>query len=173
MRERGQPLTILVADDDADDRDFIKRAWAKGRAVDDLRFVVDGEELTDYLHHLGKYSDAASSPRPGVILLDLNMPRKDGREALKEIKGDPELCHIPVIILTSSRTEEDISRSYKLGANSCIAKPVTFSALVAVLRVLGKYWIEIVDLPVEKMEAAEGIDSNVARDERRRGNGDY
>jgi CheY-like chemotaxis protein len=160
MRERGQPLTILVADDDADDCYFIKRAWAKSRAVNDLRFVVDGLELTDYLGRLGKYRDPASSPRPGVILLDLYMPRKDGREALREIKSNPELRPIPIVILTTSKAEEDMFRSYDRGANSYITKPVTFEALVDVLRVLGKYWIDIVDLPLDKMEAAEGDGCN-------------
>jgi CheY-like chemotaxis protein len=146
-----RPLTVLVADDDEDDRSFIKKAWNKGRAANDLRFVEDGEELTEYLNHSGRYIDPASAPRPAVILLDLNMPKKDGREALREIKANPELRQIPVIILTTSQADEDICRSYDLGANSYITKPVTFAALVDVLQVLGKYWIEIVDLPPEKI----------------------
>ena len=146
-----RPLTVLVADDDEDDRSFIKKAWSKGRAANDLRFVEDGEELTEYLNHSGRYIDPASAPRPAVILLDLNMPKKDGREALREIKANPELRQIPVIILTTSQADEDICRSYDLGANSYITKPVTFAALVEVLQVLGKYWIEIVDLPPEKI----------------------
>jgi CheY-like chemotaxis protein len=146
QRER-EPLTVLVAEDDDDDRRLIMKAWAKSRAANGLRFVEDGQELTDYLNHTGDYSDAASSPRPAVILLDLNMPKKDGREALKEIKADPELRQIPIVILTTSEADEDICRSYDLGANSYITKPVTFGALVDVLQVLGKYWIEIVDLP--------------------------
>jgi CheY-like chemotaxis protein len=146
MSASRQTLTVLVADDDEDDRSFIKKAWSKSRVSNGLRFVQDGEELISYLHHRGVYSDPGSSPRPGVILLDLNMPRKDGREALREIKADPELRHIPVVILTTSQADEDICRSYDLGANSFITKPVTFLALVEVLQVLEKYWIEIVDL---------------------------
>jgi CheY-like chemotaxis protein len=151
---RKKPLTVLVADDDEDDRSFISKAWNKSRAANDLRFVEDGEELTEYLNHSGRYSDPASAPRPAVILLDLNMPKKDGREALREIKANPELRQIPVIVLTTSQADEDICRSYDLGANSYITKPVTFAALVDVLQVLGKYWIEIVDLPPEKMGSA-------------------
>lgn len=139
-------MTVLVADDDEDDRLFIAKAWGKSRVANDLRFVNDGEELTEYLTHSGRYSDPASAPRPAVILLDLDMPKKDGRESLREIKADPELRQIPIIVLTSSQVEEDIYRSYDLGANSYITKPVTFEALVDVLRVLGRYWIEIVDL---------------------------
>ncbi len=145
MSDSRKPLTVLVADDDEDDRSFIKKAWDKSRAANDLRFVEDGEELTEYLNHTGRYSDPASAPRPAVILLDLNMPKKDGREALKEIKDNPDLRKIPVVVLTASKAEEDIYRSYDLGANSFITKPVTFEALVEVLRVLGKYWIGIVD----------------------------
>jgi CheY-like chemotaxis protein len=115
--------------------------------VNDLRFVEDGDELLDYLYHRGKYADAGSSPSPGLILLDLNMPRKDGREALREIKADPDLRRIPVVVLTTSKAEEDIYRTYDLGANSFITKPVSFEGLVAVMRDIGRYWIEIVELP--------------------------
>ena len=149
MNAKKQTLTILVADDDPDDRFFIRKAWAKSRVANELRFVEDGVELTEYLNHEGKYSDPASAPRPAVILLDLNMPKKDGREALREIKAIPGLRQIPVIVLTSSKADEDICRSYDLGANSYITKPVTFEALVDVLQILGKYWIEIVDLQVD------------------------
>lgn len=145
MSARRKSLTVLVADDDDVDRNFIRKAWEKSRASNDLRFVEDGEELIDYLNHRGRYSDPASAPRPAVILLDLNMPRKDGREALREIKANPELRQIPIIVLTSSQADEEVYRSYDLGANSYITKPVTFEALVDVLQVLGRYWIEIVD----------------------------
>jgi CheY-like chemotaxis protein len=153
MKPSRESLTILVADDDEDDRSFIRKAWEKGRAANNLRFVEDGEELTEYLNHTGRYSDPASAPRPAVILLDLNMPKKDGREALREIKVNPELRRIPIIVLTTSKADEDICRSYDLGANSYITKPVTFGALVDVLQVLGRYWIEIVDLPPENIGA--------------------
>jgi CheY-like chemotaxis protein len=153
MSASRKSLTVLVADDDEEDRGFIRKAWNKSRASNDLRFVEDGEELTEYLNHTGRYTDSATAPRPAVILLDLNMPKKDGREALREIKANPELRQIPIIVLTTSQAEEDICRSYDLGASSYITKPVTFGALVDVLQVLGRYWIEIVDLPPESSGA--------------------
>lgn len=142
-----KPVTILMADDDPDDRQLTREAFEEAKLANDLRFVEDGAELIDYLHRKGKYSDPANSPRPGIILLDLNMPRKDGREALQEIKADPRFRAIRVIILTTSKAEEDIIRSYNLSAASYITKPVTFESLVDVVRTLGKYWLEIVELP--------------------------
>jgi two-component system, response regulator len=147
MSKNGRPITILLADDDADDRMMAGEALAESRLANDLRLVEDGEELMDYLHRRGRYSDPADAPRPGLILLDLNMPRKDGREALMEIKQDPELRKIPVVVLTTSQAEEDIYRTYDLGVNSFITKPVMFESLVNVMRTLGKYWFEIVELP--------------------------
>jgi CheY-like chemotaxis protein len=146
MEDRKRSVVILVADDDAEDCMLIKEAFKEGLLLNGLRFVEDGEELMDYLRHQGKYTDPSLSPRPGIILLDLNMPRKDGREALKEIKSDPELRGIPVVILTTSKDEEDILKSYNIGANSYITKPVTFSGLVDAIKSLGKYWLEIVEL---------------------------
>jgi CheY-like chemotaxis protein len=140
-------VVILMADDDADDREMAKAALAESRLANDLRFVSDGVLLMDYLRGRGAYTEPGSAPRPGVILLDLNMPRKDGREALREIKADPDLRTIPVVVLTTSKAEEDIARSYDLGANSFITKPVTFEGLVEVVRTLGRYWFEIVELP--------------------------
>jgi CheY-like chemotaxis protein len=145
-----RPITILLADDDADDRMMASDALEESRLANDLRCVEDGEELMDYLHRRGKYAPPNNAPRPGLILLDLNMPRKDGREALKEIKAEPELRSIPVIVLTTSKAEEDIYRTYDLGVNSFITKPVNFESLVAVMKALGKYWFEIVELPVER-----------------------
>lgn len=150
MEKTGKPITILMADDDADDRLMTKEAFEESRLVNDLRFVEDGVELLDYLNRRGKYIDPASSPRPGLILLDLNMPKKDGREALEEIKSDPRLKSIRVVILTTSKAEEDIYRTYDLSAASYITKPVTFSALAEVVKVLGKYWLEIVALPSDE-----------------------
>ena len=150
MDATKKSVNVLVADDDPEDCLLIKDAFKEGLLINGLRFVEDGEELMDYLHHQGKYKDPSSSPRPGIILLDLNMPRKDGREALKEIKSDPDLRSIPVVILTTSRQEEDILRSYDLGANSYITKPVTFVGLVNAIKSLGKYWFEIVELPPER-----------------------
>ncbi len=115
-----------MADDDQDDCLLVSKAFKASRLCNDLRFVKDGEELMDYLHQRGKYADRRSRPRPGLILLDLNMPKKDGREALREIKSDPDLRAIPIVVLTTSKEEEDVLRSYDLGANSYVTKPVTF-----------------------------------------------
>jgi two-component system response regulator len=149
-----KPITILMADDDPDDRQMTKEAFAESHLANDLRFVHDGEELMDYLRRRGKYADPASSPRPGLILLDLNMPKKDGREALGEIKSDPRLRTIRVVVLTTSKAEEDIIRSYNLSAASYITKPVTFDGLLDVIRTVGKYWLEIVELPDYDDDAA-------------------
>lgn len=145
--KKQKAITILVADDDADDRMMIKDALYENRLANDLRFVPDGEELMDYLKRRGQYKNESTSPRPGLILLDLNMPKKDGREALKEIKNDPDLRVIPVIILTTSKVEVDVYRTYNLGVNSFITKPVTFDSLVVLTRELGRYWFELVELP--------------------------
>jgi two-component system response regulator len=147
MTKTPKPITILMADDDADDRQLTQDAFAESRLANDLRFVEDGEELLDYLKRRGQYADPASSPRPGLILLDLNMPKKDGREALAEIKADPDLKAIRVVVMTTSKAEEDIIRTYDLSAASYISKPVTFEGLVDVIKTLGKYWLEIVELP--------------------------
>jgi CheY-like chemotaxis protein len=140
----GQPIIILMADDDADDRMLTKEALEESRVLNELHFAEDGEELMDFLKNRGQFADA---PRPGLILLDLNMPRKDGREALKEIKADAELRRIPVVVMTTSKAEEDIFKSYDLGASSFITKPVTFDRLVELMRTLGQYWVEFVELP--------------------------
>ncbi len=147
MTRPASPIVILLADDDPDDRMLAKEALEESRLANQLHFVEDGEELLDYLYRRGAYADPASSPRPGLILLDLNMPRKDGREALREIKADPQLRAIPIVVLTTSKAEEDIYRSYDLGVSSFITKPVAFEGLVEVMRTLGKYWFEIVELP--------------------------
>ena len=143
---KGKAIAILMAEDDPDDRLLACEAFEESRLANELHLVEDGEELMDYLYRRGEY-DEASAPRPGVILLDLNMPRKDGREALREIKADPDLRRIPVVVLTTSKAEEDILRTYDLGVNSFIVKPVTFANLVEVMRALGRYWFEIVELP--------------------------
>ena len=140
-------VSILIADDDLDDCQMIKEALQVSHLLNELNFVSDGEELMSYLHHKGKYEDSKKYPTPGIILLDLNMPKKDGREALKEIKGDPKLRQIPVIVLTTSKAEEDIFRTYNLGVNSFITKPVAFESLVQIMTGLGRYWFEIVQLP--------------------------
>ena len=139
-------IVILMADDDDDDFLLTRKALEESKLLNTLIRVKDGEELLDYLLKRGNY-ETAEVERPGVILLDLNMPRKDGREALKEIKSNPELSEIPVVIFTTSKAEEDIYRSYQLGVNSFITKPVTFENLIKVMKALGKYWFEIVELP--------------------------
>jgi len=145
--QNPKPVTLLLAEDDPDDRLLARQALEKSRLVNDLRCVEDGEELLDYLRRRGKYADPKQSPRPGLILLDLNMPRKDGREALREIKSDPRLRAIPIVVLTTSKSDEDVARTYNLGVNSYITKPARFSALVEVMQAIGKYWFEIVELP--------------------------
>lgn len=140
-------VPILMAEDDEDDRLLAQDALAESRLANPLYFVNNGEELLDYLRRRGKYQDPDQSPRPGLILLDLNMPKKDGREALVEIKTDPNLRHIPIIVMTTSQQEEDVVRSYASGVNSFIVKPVTFEQLVEVIKCIGRYWFEIVALP--------------------------
>lgn len=141
-----RPISLLIADDDPDDRLLAEEALVESRLANGMHFVEDGEQLLDFLNRRGMYADQ-NLPRPGLILLDLNMPRKDGREALQEIKADPNLRRIPVVVLTTSKAEEDILRTYDLGVNSFIVKPVTFEQLVEVMRALGRYWFEIVELP--------------------------
>jgi CheY-like chemotaxis protein len=150
MKNEGKMITILLADDDPDDQQLTREAFVENRLVNDLVCVNDGEELMDYLHRRGRYSEMEKTPLPGLILLDLNMPRKDGREALKEIKADPNLRRIPIVVLTTSKAEEDILRSYDLGVNSYVTKPVTFKSLVDLVKVLGQYWFEVVRLPQDE-----------------------
>jgi CheY-like chemotaxis protein len=140
-------IIILVADDDEEDRMLVREALEESRLANNLKFVEDGEELMTYLRNQGQYADKSRYPTPGLILLDLNMPRKDGREAVREIKADPNLRIIPIVVLTTSKAEEDIIKTYDLGVSSFITKPVTFSSLVEIMKVLGKYWFEIVELP--------------------------
>jgi two-component system, response regulator len=149
MKSDHEPICILLADDDPDDLMLTQRALKKSRLANSVRVVNDGEELMDYLHRRGQYSDPDSAPRPGIILLDLNMPRKDGREALEEIKSDSSLRRIPVVILTTSEAEQDILRSYDLGVNAFVTKPVTFDGLASAITRLGEFWFEIVKLPSE------------------------
>jgi CheY-like chemotaxis protein len=147
MRPEGKSITILIAEDDADDRLLVNRVLKRNRLYNNVRFVEDGEELLDYLYQRGPYGALDAAPRPGLILLDLNMPKKSGREALAEIKADHNLRAIPIVVLTTSKTDEEIYRSYDLGANSFITKPVTFEAMVDVMKAVTSYWFSIVELP--------------------------
>ena len=149
----GKPITILVADDDPDDRLLIEDAFLESKLGNKLYFVKDGIELLEFLRHEGEFANPEVSPRPGIILLDLNMPRMDGREALVEIKKDPTFKQIPIVVLTTSKAEEDILRTYDTGVNSFITKPVTFEGLVDLVRVLTSYWIQIVELPPAEVMA--------------------
>lgn len=140
-------VTLVIADDDEDDRLLTIEALKDLRLINPIVEVGDGEELMDYLRHRGKFSGNKGLPLPGLILLDLNMPRMDGRQALKEIKGDPDLRRIPVLVFTTSKADEDIIRSYDIGANSFITKPLTVEAFSTVVRGLHRYWLEIVEIP--------------------------
>ena len=150
MNDKSKGKVVLMAEDDSDDRLLVKDAMAECHWEGDLHFVEDGEDLIDYLRHRGKFSQPLVAPRPGLILLDLNMPRKDGREALREIKDDADLRRIPVVVLTTSKADTDIGRVYDLGANSFISKPIQFDALVNVMRALGQYWFNTVELPATR-----------------------
>ncbi|TIH09611.1 response regulator [Pseudomonas leptonychotis] len=144
-----QLVQILIADDDQDDCLMTREAFRECRIHNPLHFVHDGEELMNYLKRRPPYEDPARYPLPGLILLDLNMPRMDGREALLAIKSDSLLRSIPVVILSTSSADEDIRRSYAIGVNSFITKPISFSSLLEVVQNLGRYWLEIVELPMD------------------------
>ena len=146
---------ILVADDDADDRMLIEEAFDESETGNRIEFVKDGEELLEFLRREGDYTSRTEESDPGIILLDLNMPRKDGRVALKEIKEDPRLRQIPVIILTTSKADEDIIRTYQLGVSSFITKPKSFEELLNLVKVLNDYWVETVKLP-PRLATSEG-----------------
>ena len=146
LRPHSSQMTILIAEDDMDAQLLAKEALHESKFENEVHFVNDGEDLLDFLRQDGAYIEKAS-PRPDVILLDLNMPRKDGREALREIKEDPKLRTIPVVVMTSSKAEEDIAGTYSLGVNSFVVKPMHFADLVQVMTNIGRYWFETVELP--------------------------
>ncbi len=154
MTRSSYPIRIVVADDDPDDRMMIKDAFEEAKLGNPVDFVQDGVELMEYLRREGEYKSFSNQPYPGFILLDLNMPRKDGRTALKEIKESADLHRIPIVILTTSKAEEDIIKTYNLGVNSFICKPVSFDGLVEIVKTVGRYWIEIVALPPECKRSA-------------------
>lgn len=144
---KNKQISFLIAEDDSDDREMMVDAFKENALSNDLYFVEDGEELINYLHRKGKYSDEECYPMPGVVLMDLNMPKKDGREALKEIRLNQYLRRIPVIVLTTSKAHEDITETYDWGVGGFITKPSSFSGWVKVISVLSQYWLTIVELP--------------------------
>lgn len=147
MIQKPLPVNILIADDDPDDRYLAQSALDESRLKNKVFFVSNGEELLDFLHNRNNYASKEEYPTPDLILLDLNMPKKSGIEALTEIRNDPELKHLPVIILTTSEADQDIMDTYRLGVNSFITKPISFEGLVDVMKVLKLYWFQIVKLP--------------------------
>ncbi|TAJ98260.1 MAG: response regulator [Candidatus Manganitrophaceae bacterium] len=142
-----QPVKILLVEDNLQDIEITRRAFARGRVKNELIVVRDGQEALDYLYHQGKYSDPTASPRPGMILLDLNLPKVGGMEVLQQIKKDEALKSIPVIVLTASPREEDVVRTYNLGVNTYIQKPVEFDNFMRVVHAVQEYWIVIASLP--------------------------
>lgn len=148
MREdMRREISIVMADDDLDDQLMIQKAFERNHLTNKIFFVGDGEELLDFIMHRNKYADVDLYPTPGLILLDLNMPKMSGREALKIIRQNPVSCKIPVVVLTTSKEIRDIDALYELGANSFINKPVTFEGLVEIVQTIGSYWFSIVELP--------------------------
>lgn len=147
MSRRKTSTLFVIADDDPDDRMMIREALTEGRVGNELHEVIDGTDLLAYLRREGKYGNLGDTPCPALVLLDLNMPRMDGREALREMKSDPRLRAIPVVVLTTSQSEDDIAVSYDAGASSYVTKPVGFAALVDLMQVIGKYWVDIAEVP--------------------------
>ena len=152
MKEEFFPWTVLVADDDPDHCRLTEEAWKEIRLGQDLRFVHDGMELLDYLYRRGSYKDPINSPRPGVILLDLNMPQKSGREALVEIKSDPRLSRIPIVVLTTSKNANDMFQTSALGVHGFITKPTSFTGYLEMIKNLTVYWTEMVEPPFSKID---------------------
>lgn len=142
-----KPITILLAEDDEEDRYLIGEALDEGRVPNRLYVVEDGEKLLEYLYRRGKYANSEQWPAPDLILLDLNMPRKDGREVLEEINSDPSLRRTPIVVLTTSSAQEDISNSYNQGVSGFVTKPVTFRELMEVMKTIGAYWGKTSTLP--------------------------
>jgi len=141
-----EDISVLLIEDDEDDVRLTQRAFKKGKILNRLYVVHDGEEAMEFLRHQGQYTDPKLAPRPGIILLDLNMPRMDGRDVLKRIKRDKNLMTIPVVVLTTSDQENDVLDCYTNGANSFITKPVEFNNFLNAVVTLGRYWLNITRL---------------------------
>jgi len=146
MNEQNKFFNILIAEDDSDDTVLVQSAFQEFDSAYNLFSVQDGVELLEYLRNQQRYLDSTSAPRPDLILLDLNMPRMDGRQALAEIKADPYLRSIPVVVLSNSDLREDILRTYDLGGAGFIVKPQTFEDMLEVVKVINQYWFEVVQL---------------------------
>lgn len=157
MDGNSRSLNILIAEDDEDYYLLAKEALAQVQLSDNLRWVKDGEEAMEYLLRQGQYAPPVDAPRPDIILLDLNMPKKDGREILKEIKANPDLVSIPIVVLTTSREERDVIQSYQAGANSFIRKPLSYNRLVEILKAFRQYWLETVELPKKTIPAQPSV----------------
>jgi len=144
MTTTDKPVEILLAEDNPGDVMLTKKALQQGKLTNNLHVVTDGVEALDFLRQNDEYAD---EPRPDLILLDLNMPRKDGQDVLKELKNDDDLCRIPVVVLTSSESEEDIAKSYELSANAYLTKPVDFDGFIEIVARLENFWFQVVKLP--------------------------
>ncbi len=146
----ARPAVILLVEDDPGDQEITRRSLAKAKLKNDLFIVEDGEQALDYLFRRGAYTDPAVSPRPDLVLLDLNLPKIDGRQVLEEIRKTPELKRLVVVIMTTSQQEADIVRSYELGVNSYVTKPMDFDQFSKVIQDIGHYWFQVVVLPQER-----------------------
>ncbi|MEU4810543.1 response regulator, partial [Nocardia fluminea] len=144
MTDPGQPVDILLVEDDPGDELMTREAFEDNKIGNTLHVVRDGQEALDFIYRVGAYADA---PRPDLILLDLNLPKYDGRQVLEKIKADPELSHIPVVVLTTSAAEEDILRSYKLHANAYVTKPVDLDQFIAAIRQIDEFFVQVVGVP--------------------------
>jgi len=154
IEERGEMVPVLLVEDDLEDVEITQRAFRKGKITNPLHVVHSGEAAMEFLQHNGQYTDAAKAPRPGLILLDLNLPRLDGRDVLKSIKSDPDLRRIPVVVLTTSSEETDVFGCYDDGANSYITKPMEFDRFLEAVLAIGRYWLGIAKVP-DRAEAPE------------------
>ncbi|MGH8691161.1 MAG: response regulator [Burkholderiales bacterium] len=144
MVEKNGPIEILLVEDNPGDVRLTREALKEGKVYSNLHTVKDGVEAMDFLHHRGKYQDV---PRPDIILLDLNLPKKDGREVLQEIKTDDRFKRIPVVVLTTSKAEEDVLRTYNLHANCYVTKPVDLEKFMVVVKSIDVFWLTVVTLP--------------------------